>query len=66
MSPNVTAIMSNIIDLPMDHLSDEEVRIREWEAVMSGGYGTDAHRLVQGEMLRRMSGQDSTRRLVYH
>ncbi len=58
--------MSNVIDLPTTRVSDEEMQIREWEAVMSGGYGSAAHRVIEGEMLRRLSGQDSVRRATCH
>lgn len=53
--------MLNIIEMPLDGLSDHELQIREWEAVMSGGYGSTEHRVLEREMLRRMSAPDTAR-----
>ena len=47
--------MSNIAEFPVDRLSDRELRLREWECVMSGGYGTNEHKRLQSEMWRRTS-----------
>jgi hypothetical protein len=47
--------MLNVVDMPIDHLSDHELQMREWEAVMSGGFGSTEHRQLQSEMQRRSS-----------
>jgi hypothetical protein len=47
--------MYNVTDFPVDHLSDRELHIREWEVVMSGGYGSNEHKRLQSEMWRRTS-----------
>ena len=47
--------MLNITEFPVDRLSDRELRIQEWECVMSGGYGTKEHKRLQGEIWRRSS-----------
>ena len=47
--------MNNISEFPVDRLSDRELRIREWEVVMSGGYGSNEHKRLQSEMWRRTS-----------
>ena len=47
--------MYNITEFPVDRLSDRELRIREWEVVMSGGYGSNEHKRLQNEMWRRTS-----------
>jgi hypothetical protein len=47
--------MNNISEFPIDRLSDRELRIREWEVVMSGGYGSNEHKRLQSEMWRRTS-----------
>ena len=33
--------MYNVTEFPVDRLSDRELRLREWEVVMSGGYGSN-------------------------
>lgn len=58
--------MFNVIEMPVATLSDHELRIREWEAVMAGGYGSSEHRQLQGEMMRRLSGMDDTRAVSLH
>jgi hypothetical protein len=47
--------MYNVTDFPVDRLSDRELHLREWEVVMSGGYGSSEHKRLQGEMWRRTS-----------
>ena len=47
--------MYNITEFPIDRLSDRELRLREWEVVMSGGYGSSEHKRLQNEMWRRTS-----------
>jgi hypothetical protein len=58
--------MLNVVDMPIDHLSDHELQMREWEAVMSGGFGSTEHRQLQSEMQRRSSFQDSRRPVSVH
>jgi hypothetical protein len=58
--------MLNVVDMPIDHLSDHELQMREWEAVMAGGFGSTEHRQLQSEMQRRTSFQDSQRRVSIH
>jgi hypothetical protein len=58
--------MLNVVDMPIDHLSDHELQMREWEAVMAGGFGSNEHRQLQSEMQRRPSFQDSKRRVSIH
>ena len=53
------AVMLNVTEFPVDRLSDRELRIREWECVMSGGYGTNEHKRLQGEIWRRSSNMYS-------
>jgi hypothetical protein len=36
-------------------LSDRELRLREWEVVMAGGYGSSEHKRLQNELWRRTS-----------
>jgi hypothetical protein len=45
--------MYNVTEFPIDRLSDRELRIREWEVVMSGGYGSSEHKRLQSEIRRR-------------
>jgi hypothetical protein len=47
--------MFNVSEFPVDRLSDRELHIREWEVVMSGGYGSGEHKRLQDEMWRRTS-----------
>ena len=47
--------MMNVTEFPVDRLSDRELRIREWECVMAGGYGSSEHKRLQGEIWRRTS-----------
>ncbi|HKE49721.1 MAG TPA: hypothetical protein VKB52_16775 [Rhodanobacteraceae bacterium] len=47
--------MYNITEFPIDRLSDRELRLREWECVMAGGYGSSEHKRLQSEMWRRTS-----------
>lgn len=47
--------MYNVTEFPIDCLSDRELRLREWEVVMSGGYGSSEHKRLQSEMWRRTS-----------
>jgi hypothetical protein len=47
--------MMNVTEFPVDRLSDRELRIREWECVMAGGYGSHEHKRLQGEIWRRTS-----------
>ncbi|MGH8173864.1 MAG: hypothetical protein ACREPX_12030 [Rhodanobacteraceae bacterium] len=47
--------MLNVTDFPVDRLSDRELHLREWECVMSGGYGSNEHKRLQSEMWRRTS-----------
>ena len=50
-----SSAMYNVTDFPVDRLSDRELRIREWEVVMSGGYGSREHKRLQSELWRRTS-----------
>jgi hypothetical protein len=45
----------NVTEFPVDRLSDRELRIREWEVVMAGGYGSNEHKRLQSELWRRTS-----------
>ena len=47
--------MYNVTEFPVDRLSDRELRLREWEVVMSGGYGSNEHKRLQSELWRRPS-----------
>jgi len=47
--------MLKVTEFPVDRLSDRELRIREWECVMAGGYGSNEHKRLQGEIWRRSS-----------
>ena len=47
--------MYNVTEFPVDRLSDRELRLREWEVVMSGGYGSHEHKRLQNELWRRTS-----------
>ena len=47
--------MPNVTEFPVDRLSDRELRIREWEVVMSGGYGSSEHKRLKNELWRRTS-----------
>jgi hypothetical protein len=47
--------MYNVTDFPVDRLSDRELRLREWEVVMAGGYGSREHKRLQNELWRRTS-----------
>lgn len=58
--------MPHVIEMPIDRLSDQELGLRKWEAVMSGGYGSAEHRRVECEILRRMSGPDDSRPASLH
>src|SRR5262249_43546014 len=49
------AAMYNVTEFPIDRLSDRELRLREWECVMAGGYGSSEHKRLQSEMWRRTS-----------
>ena len=49
------AVMLNVTEFPVDRLSDRELRLREWEVVMSGGYGSNEHKRLQSELWRRTS-----------
>jgi len=49
------AAMYNVTEFPVDRLSDRELRLREWEVVMSGGYGSNEHKRLQSELWRRTS-----------
>jgi hypothetical protein len=50
----------NVIELvPLSRLSDDELQIRQWEAMMAGGYGCAEYRQLESELSRRMSGRDS-------
>jgi hypothetical protein len=53
--------MPNIIEMPVDRLSDHELSIRKWEAVMSDGYGSGEYQRLERETARRMSGRDDSR-----
>lgn len=53
--------MLNIIEMPVDRLSDHELAIRKWEAVMADGYGSGEHQRLERECVRRMSGRDDFR-----
>ena len=50
-----SSAMYNVTDFPVDRLSDRELRIREWEVVMAGGYGSREHKRLQNELWRRTS-----------
>jgi len=39
--------MLNVTEFPVDRLSDRELRIQEWECVMAGGYGSNAHKRLR-------------------
>ncbi|HEY0230162.1 MAG TPA: hypothetical protein VGC55_02820 [Dokdonella sp.] len=58
--------MLNVVEMPIDRLSDHELQMREWEAVMASGYGSTEHRQLQSEMQRRSSPQDSRRPVAIH
>jgi hypothetical protein len=47
--------MYNVTEFPVDRLSDRELRLREWECVMAGGYGSNEHKRLQNELWRRTS-----------
>lgn len=47
--------MYNVTEFPVDRLSERELRLREWEVVMSGGYGSSEHKRLQSELWRRTS-----------
>lgn len=47
--------MYNVTQFPLHRLSDGELRIREWEAVMAGGYGSPEHLRLRDEVRRRSS-----------
>jgi hypothetical protein len=49
----------NIVEMPLDRLSDSELSVRQWEAVMAGDYGCAQHRQVESEMSRRLSARDN-------
>jgi hypothetical protein len=49
--------MYNVTEFPVDRLSDRELRIREWEVVMAGGYGSSEHKRLQSELWRRTSNE---------
>lgn len=54
-------VMLNVIEMPVGHLSDHELAIRKWEAVMSDGYGSPEYRRLETEAVRRLSGRDDFR-----
>ena len=56
--------MLNVVDMPIDHLSDHELQMREWEAVMAGGFGSSEHRQLQDERQRRSSPLKDVKRPV--
>ena len=58
--------MLNVVEMPIDRLSDHELQMREWEAVMAGGYGSIEHRQVQSEIQRRSVPQASKRPASVH
>ncbi|MEP7044768.1 MAG: hypothetical protein ABI843_17010 [Dokdonella sp.] len=58
--------MLNVVEMPIDRLSDHELQMREWEAVMAAGYGSTEHRQVKSEIQRRMSAHDSVRPASVH
>jgi hypothetical protein len=58
--------MYNITEFPVDRLSDRELRIREWEVVMSGGYGSNEHKRLQNEMWRRTSNMYAAQPYTTH
>jgi len=47
--------MHNVTEFPVDHLSERELRLREWEVVMAGGYGSSEHKRLQRELWHRTS-----------
>lgn len=51
--------MLNFANLLMQRQSDEELRLREWEAVMAGGFGSAGHAAVRREVERRDAANDS-------
>jgi hypothetical protein len=58
--------MYNVTEFPVDRLSDRELRLREWECVMSGGYGSSEHKRLQSEMWRRTSNMYAPAQRVTH
>lgn len=58
--------MSNIVELPFQRLSDGELQIRAWEALMADGYGSPEHRRIEQEQRRRMSVGDTVRPFQRH
>ena len=51
--------MLNFTDLMTQRQSNEELRLREWEAVMAGGFGSAAHAAARREVERRDAANDS-------
>lgn len=60
------AAMYNVTEFPVDNLSDRELRIREWEVVMAGGYGSNEHKRLQNELWRRTSNFYAPARPMTH
>ena len=56
--------MLNVVDMPIAHLSDHELQMREWEAVMAGGFGSTEHRQLQSERQRRCASSQDVKRPV--
>ncbi|HEY0178063.1 MAG TPA: hypothetical protein VGC30_00335 [Dokdonella sp.] len=52
----------NVVELPFRGLSDGELHIREWEAVMANGYGSPEHRRIEREREHRAHGAPLSRR----
>ena len=55
-----------IVEMPLDRLSDHELSLRQWEAVMAGGFGSAQHRQIESEMSRRSSSRDAFHPPVLH
>ena len=53
--------MLKLVEMPIDRLSDHELSVRKWEAVMSSGYGCTEYQRLERESVRRMSGRDDLR-----
>jgi hypothetical protein len=58
--------MLTLVEMPIDRLSDHELQVREWEAVMSSGYGSIEHSQLKSELQRRASGQPTSRPARLH
>ncbi|GAA0714683.1 hypothetical protein [Dokdonella soli] len=54
--------MVRVIEMPVERLSDHELGIRQWEAVMSCGYGSPEHQWLEREILRRTPSQNGEKK----